>query len=128
MAYALQHRHSGQVATASGLDILAGIWLLISPFVLAFTLVAPRSNNVICGIVVTILAAIRFFGARDAAWLSWINALIGLWVLIAPWALGFSRTGTATTNNVLIGIAIIILAVWSALATSSGQSEERPMP
>lgn len=139
MAYALQHRpNDGQVVTASGLDVLAGIWLLISPFVLAFsTLTTAMTNDVVCGAVVIILAAIRFGGALRQSWLSWINCLIGIWVIISPWVLGFAHhAGTlglahnqsASTNNVIIGIVIAVLAFWSAAATSAAETSMTDRP
>lgn len=127
MAYALQP-HRGQIATASGLDVLAAIWLLISPFVLRFTLSTPTSNNVILGIIVGILALIRFSGGFELVVLSWINLLLGIWVLISPWVLGFAGHTTPMTNNVITGIVIIILAAWSALATSSPRSTHDDLP
>jgi hypothetical protein len=57
--------------------------------------------------------------------LSWINVLLGIWVLISPWVLGFAGHATPMTNNVITGIVIIILAAWSALATSSTTSARR---
>ncbi len=124
MAYAI--RNKGQVMTASGLDVLAGIWILISPFVLGVhNLQQFTTNNVIVGIVIGVLAAIRFFGAYQASYLSWINAILGLWLLLTPWILRFSHYSTPTTNNVIFGIVVIVLACWSALATDTGS---RPMP
>jgi hypothetical protein len=120
MAYALHRRHEGQVMTASGLDVLAGIWLLISPFVIGFASVsAAATNNVVCGIIVTVLAAVRFFGAYRQGWLSWVNCVIGLYTIASPWIVGFARNHHATTNNVVIGIVIAILAFWSAVATNT---------
>lgn len=120
MARALPVRHSGQVATASGLDILAGIWLIISPFFLAYNSAGrATSNDVILGIIIAIIAAVRFFGAYEQAWLSWINVLLGIWVLISPWALGYSNVAAPLWNNVILGIIVIILAAWSALATDT---------
>jgi len=104
------------VKTPSGLNVLAGIWLLISPWVLAFNgLGNATSNNVILGIVIGVLAACRATGALPA-WASWVNLILGLWVIISPWALGFSSNGTATSNDVIFGIIVAVLAVWSANA------------
>jgi hypothetical protein len=117
MAYALKHQ--GQITTASGLDVLAGIWLLISPFVLVFQHNAGAiTNNVVLGIVIGVLALYRFFAPARDAWVSWVNVLLGIWVLISPFVVGFNNMSTATTNNVIMGIIVIILAGWSALATT----------
>jgi hypothetical protein len=95
------------------------VWLLISPFVIGFAgLTAAMTNNVVCGAVVIVLAVTRFAGAYRQAWMSWINCLIGIWVLISPWVLAFTQYRNATTNNVIIGIVIAILAFWSAAATT----------
>ena len=127
MAYAM--RHQGQVSTASGLDVLAGIWLLISPFVLAFHgHSAAVTNDVVLGIVIGILALVRSFNVSSSTvWLSWVNVILGIWVLISPWVLGFHTFGRATTNNVVMGIIVIILAAWSALATTSSITPNEPM-
>lgn len=127
MAYAIR---KGQVMTASGLDVLAAIWILISPFVLRLDHTAT-TNNVILGIAIGVLALIRFFGAYEASWLSWITAVLGLWLLLSPWILRFSHDSRATTNNVIFGIVVIVLACWSALAsetpvTRSGRGDMPP--
>ncbi|HEY7118274.1 MAG TPA: SPW repeat protein [Tepidisphaeraceae bacterium] len=131
MAYAIKHR--GQTETASGLDVLAGVWLLISPFVLAFgsSHTAATANNVVLGIVIGLLALYRFFSPDKGVGVSWINVLLGIWVLISPWVVRFSAFQTATVNNVITGIIVILLAGWSALATGSsaqGPDGGRTMP
>jgi hypothetical protein len=123
MAYAIQ-RHRGQVATASGLDVLAGIWLLISPFAIGRASDAAMINNVTCGAVIAILALIRFFNpAGRAIWLSWLNAIIGAWLLFSPAILRFGSYRPLMHNNVVVGICVIILACWSGLAAATGQTD-----
>lgn len=121
-AHAL-HPHRQQITTASGLDALAGIWLFAATFVFAYT-PSMEWSCWISGIVVFILAAIRAFGAYHAAWASWVNAAIGLWVVISPWALGADVPGT--WNAVITGLAIIVLASWSATATSTDRDRAQP--
>jgi len=66
-----------------GVVLLAGVWLLVCPFALGFGQVA-RSNDVILGGIVTILAAIRFFGGHRVVVLSWIICVLGIWTMISP--------------------------------------------
>ncbi len=112
-----------QVQWASGLNVLAGVWLFISAFVV-YAHGPMMTNNVICGIAIAVLAAIRAFGAIEEGWLSWLNVLIGAWVIISPWAI--MDTGpTAPTqamiiNNVITGGVMIILGGWSAIASGIG--------
>lgn len=110
--------HIGQVKLASGLNVLAGIWEIIAPFLLGYAAAAtPTTNAIIIGLVVAVLAAIRYFGAYQAAWLSWICAILGIWLIIAPFALGYSGIAAATTNDIIVGIIIAALGTWSALAS-----------
>jgi SPW repeat len=48
--------------------------------------------------------------------LSWIVALAGLWEIVAPFILGFGTVATGVWNNVIVGIILIILGVWAAVA------------
>ena len=114
------HRH--QVQWASGLNLLVGIWLFISAFAVYHT-TPMMTNNVICGIAVVVLAAIRSGGAYDQAWLSWLNALLGVWVIISPWGvMGTGPNGPShgmIINNCITGGVVVVLGVWSALATDT---------
>ncbi len=107
------------VRWASGLNALAGIWVIIAPFVLGYSVVTgvAKTNDVVVGFVVLVLAAIRFFGAYIQAWLSWINALLGLWLIIAPFVLGYSPVQAAMVNDIIMGIIIAVLATWSAVSS-----------
>jgi hypothetical protein len=116
------NNHRNQVQIASGLNVLAAVWLFIS----AFTVYAHSSmmtNNVILGICVAVLAVIRASGAYDQAWLSWVNALLGVWVVVSPWAvMGTGPNGPTQAmiiNNCITGGVVIALACWSALATNT---------
>lgn len=112
----------GQVKLASGLNVLAGIWEIIAPFVLGYSSnSAVTTNDVIVGIIVAVLAAIRFFGAYAAAWLSWVNAVLGLWLIAAPFVLHYG--GTARTNDIIVGIIMAVLGAWSAMASNSTYNE-----
>ncbi len=53
-------------------------------------------------------------------WYGWIFVGLGVWVLISPWVLGFSALNLALGNNVLAGIAIIILAFWGMVPPREG--------
>jgi hypothetical protein len=57
----LTRNSAAQVHTASGLNILLGIWLLASPWVFGYHTVGPAAiwNSVIVGALIAILAAKR---------------------------------------------------------------------
>ncbi len=90
-------------------NVLLGIWVIISPFVLAFTpLREAKWNNVIAGALVGLIALVRGMG-------SMVNVLLGLWLIASPFALVFSAP-VPFWNNIILGVLI-------ALAAVAGQSE-----
>ena len=107
---------AGQVRTASGLNILAALWLIVAPFVLALTgNMQVFWDSVIVGVIVLVLAAIREFSPAHNVWLSWVNVVLGLWLIVAPFALGFTTLSLTLWNSVLVGVVIAVLAFWSAM-------------
>lgn len=104
--------------SASVLNLLAGLWLIISPFVLKYhTLHVAAWDTVIVGIIVLVLAWIRAANPVRLVGLSWINLLLGIWLIVSPFALAYANMPKATWNNVVFGVVVIILAIWSAAAT-----------
>ena len=41
---------------------------------------------------------------------SWINILLGIWMIISPFALGFANVPRSMWNNVVLGVAILLVA------------------
>ena len=53
---------------------------------------------------------------KTANTLNWLVAIVGLWVLLSPFVLGFSTLTVAVSNAVITGLVLIVLAGWAALA------------
>jgi hypothetical protein len=49
-------------------------------------------------------------------WQQWINAILGLWIILSAF-LGMSASAM-TTNLVIVGIVIAILGFWGAYESS----------
>lgn len=114
--YPLAGNHE-QIVLASGANLLLGLWLIAAPFVLTYTAANARGNDVIFGIIIATIAAVRVFGAYRSAWLSWINVVLGAWLIIAPFVLGYGGHTHPMWNDVIVGILVAAFGVWSALAT-----------
>ena len=56
-------------------------------------------------VVLSIAAIVRF-----AQWEEWINLVLGFWVVVSPWILGFAAMAAAMWGHVVIGLAIVVLA------------------
>jgi len=100
-------------AGVSWINIVLGILVIISPFVVQFTrFPAAMWNNVIVGIVIAVLAIIRNSVPRQTGW-SWVNVILGIWMIISPFALG-AMTTAVLWNNIILGIVIALIATGSA--------------
>ncbi len=109
-------RRSSNGSSASWLNILLGIWVIVSPFALAFGLF-PRAlwNNVATGAAIVILGIIRAGVPQQSGW-SWANAILGIWLIISPFVLAFAMP-IALWNNVILGILVAIVALANAATT-----------
>lgn len=105
-----EERHDAmETRSASGIIILAGIWLIISPFILSYDSAAVTWNQVIFGVIIGILGIIRYMNLA-ATWASWLSALAGLWMVIAPFAIGGATTA-ARWSSVITGLITLVLSL-----------------
>lgn len=105
-----------QVMTASGINVVAGIWLILAPFILDYV---PREawwNDILVGLAVLILAGSRF-GAPRSPGPSWVNVILGIWLILAPFVLGYADMTTPLWNDIILGIIVAASAGWSAAVT-----------
>lgn len=105
---------------SSGINVLAGLWLILSPFMFGFSEVESILwNEVVIGLAVAIFAMFRAAKPYQFEPLSWINFVFGVWLIIAPFILGYSAHGQggAMLNDIIIGVIIIVLAGMSAITT-----------
>lgn len=98
---------------ASGLNILAGLWLLASPLAIAYG-AGARWNALLVGAAVVLLAGVRAAGAEHAAVLSWLNMLLGVWLVASPFAL---QAGEAALWNFLVVGGFV--AFWAFVSATS---------
>lgn len=126
MAYAgfESARERRQVRNASGINVLIGGWLLVAPFLLQ-SVDASHWNDLLAGVAVLLLAGVRFITPRsETRWLSWINALIGTWLVFAPFALDYA-TERATWNDIVAGVLLVCLGIWSGSRPRSSVNRVR---
>jgi len=105
-------------------NFILGLWLIVAPFALLYRgISAALWDNVIVGIIITILAACRALAAESIKMTvtSWVIALLGLWTLVAPLALRYADNAHAMWNNMTIGIVVAIVATYRALDRSGMQ-------
>ncbi len=97
------NQSAGQLAR--GINILAGIWLFVSAWVLPH-LFAQFTNAWILGIVVVFFAilAMRFPAAR------YLNTLLAIWLFISAFALPHVSVAPVW-NNAIVAIVIFVISL-----------------
>ncbi|MSU88008.1 hypothetical protein GE300_00060 [Rhodobacteraceae bacterium 2CG4] len=100
--------------------LLAGIWLMLSPWILGFAgMQLALWNALLFGAVIAVMAILAIVQFHD--WEEWADMAVGAWLVISPWVLGFAALTAgaeggafaATWNFVVIGLLTLALAAWS---------------
>ena len=102
----------------SGVNVLLGLWLMISPLVLALHQRTEAWNTMVGGFLVFSFALVRVSSIEDEPFWSWCNTLLGLWLVVSPLLLGFVHPAIGMLNSVLAGSLIGLLAYASAHMTA----------
>lgn len=95
-------------------NLALGIWLFLSPWLGLAETQSAAWNAWIFGVVVAALAIAAL--SIPQKWEEWTNAVVGLWLIIAPFALGFSAEAAAVWNHVIVGVVVAADALWAGLA------------
>ncbi len=92
-----------------------GIWLCISPWALFFDNESgATAAAVITGILLITTESLILTVFRS--WEEWINVVLGVWLIVAPWALRINSL-PAITNFEIVGLMVLSLAVYELRAT-----------
>ena len=99
-------------------ELLTGVWLIVAAFLFRYSVTlagfAGFWNVLVCGVVVTVVAAVRLVAPRAAGWLGLVNVVVGFWLIGSPFALGYPAEGhrdAAKTNAMVAGILVAIFSV-----------------
>src|SRR5258705_3910085 len=92
---------------------LLGLWMLLSPRVLHFG--GGQSSEIWCAWLVGAAILLATAGSRFVVEIlgpsqDGTNAALGLWLMVAPWALGFSAHLTARTHSIVV--RFLVAAMW----------------
>jgi hypothetical protein len=93
------------------ISVLVGIWVAISAWFLGY---GENAVAMYHGLVVGIALVATALGAMllPRAWEEWTELVLGLWLAVSPWLLGFSGSASATNNAVASGVLVVALALW----------------
>lgn len=113
-----------------GLNALLGLWMLASPWILRFA--APGSPATrtawILGVAILVFAGIAVYMPK--AWEEGINILLGLCLIVSPFALGYAGEARPATNALIVGALVVAFAIWAMLMDTTVQKwwHDRHLP
>ena len=107
--------------TPSAFIAVAGVWLVITPVVIDHG-VYPWINDVIAGLVLLAVSAAQVVLPRRSLALSAAAAVIGVWLIIAPYALGYADQLGVAWNGKIVGVLVILLGVVNGLPRAAKKS------
>jgi hypothetical protein len=86
-----------------------GLWLAMSPWLLEYSQhEAATANAAIMGLALALGSHFEVsFDERSA---EWFNMAAGLWLVLAPFLLGYSAETVATANSIAVGTLVAALA------------------
>ncbi len=108
-------------------NLLLGLWIFILPWAVRHPMADGAAagslmwNFWVAGLAVAVLALTALVAYQ--AWAEWVNLILGAWLLISPWALGFSSATLVTWNAVIFGVLIAAFAGWKLIPESSEKKE-----
>jgi len=89
-----------------------GLWLAVSPWIADYAAHdAATANAAFVGLSLALLAHFGF--SCDHMSCEWLNLAGGLWLLVAPFTLGFDGNPVAAVNSVLVGAFVAVLSAWA---------------
>lgn len=93
-------------------NVILGCWLAVSPWQLGFALNHLASGNA-CGLgIVLVVFNLFIVGRMVDEGQEILNIILGLWLVLCPFAFGFSSARLPAINFMIVGTATIILACW----------------
>lgn len=119
---------SGLKRREAALDIYKlgiGFLLFVSPWLFAFTHQTARIDSWVIGaglMAISMMTLVAF-----GAWEEWLLLVLGVWLLVSPWALGFLHS-PGMHVSIFVGIVVTYLAVLEIFliyeAPSAGPSSD----
>jgi hypothetical protein len=94
--------------------LVAGLWLVLSPFLLGYGQDATASS-IILGIAVALVSIIQLNGSNGMR-AGWFMTVAGLWLIITPFIFGFNDPAVLW-NEFITGFVIVGLGLWGAAGT-----------
>ncbi len=106
--------HKGAATLASAINVLAGIWLFVSPWVYGSAGNGNSWNSWIVGALIAVFAFIQWNNPLGLRFLSWLNCLLGIYTFFSPWIYNYTGNTGRFVNSLCVGVVVFVLAITAA--------------
>ncbi|MFI1677925.1 MULTISPECIES: SPW repeat protein [unclassified Streptomyces] len=116
-----------KVQAIDALAFLTGLYLAASPWIAGFNQFTRLSIvNLIVGIAYALLMSGGFGRAYERSHgMAWAACALGIWTIVAPWAIaGDATTRTTVVSNVITGAVAALLALAASAAARAGDKSQ----
>ena len=103
---------------------MLAIFLFVSPWLFACAHGTLRVDTWVSAALVAVVSFVTLIAFRE--WEEWVNCILGLWIAVSPWVLGFQHTA-AMFVNLAVGLVIAYLAMLELWLIHYGSSSEEAM-
>ena len=93
-------------------NMILGVWLITSPFALAYRSTALEASDVVSGALIILLSILSLTIGR--LWAPWVTSVVGMWLLFAPLVF-WAPTSASYANDTLAGALAIVFAILVAM-------------
>lgn len=59
----------------------------------------------------------------DMKWLSWVTLVLGVWLIVSPFVLGYWRVTSALWSQMVVGVLISLIALWQVVEGGGDDSD-----
>ena len=100
--------------------VLLGALILISPMALGFAPAqhAAMWNSWLIGVAILIVSVGRAAAEVPTVWQELVNLVLGIWLVVSPWVLGFAAHVPARSSALVGGLLVIAVSVWTMMRDS----------
>jgi hypothetical protein len=93
-------------------NLILAACLFISPWLLGFVgEVMPTRNAWIVAVALALVASAAL--SAFAEWEEWTNLALGVWLMAAPWMLGFTGSFYAFWTHIVLGALTATVSAWA---------------
>lgn len=98
-----------------GMNIVFGLLLFFLPWLLGFETELPiRSwDFFVIGAAIVVFALLALHMRSELG--AWAVLILGAWMIVSPWILGFSANAVARDGAMALGALVFLVSLWARL-------------